>query len=261
MKQIRGKKSPRKRVLIGIPMTGVLRSEWHLSYNGLATPCNWSAGYSVQPLEHFSPIDFLVAEARNIIVDRAIKENYKWVFFIDHDVCLPYNTLQLLNEYMREGAIPIVGGLYFTKGVPSEPLTYRGYGTSFYNKWKIGDKVWLTGMGLGCNLIHVDLFKSIAEDCEEYRVQSGLTVKRIFETPSTAFIDPETGALQRSTGTEDLHFYKRLKAGNHYKKAGFPHIQRKKYPILCDTRIFCTHISMDGIRYPSQGEQLEYMKK
>ena len=173
-------------------MTGTLRSEWHLSYTGLATPCNWSAGYSIQPLEHYSPIDFLVADARNIVADRAIKENYKWLLFIDHDVCLPYNTLQLLNEYMREGAIPIVGGLYFTRGIPSEPLMYRGLGNSFYSKWKIGDKVWLTGMGLGCNLIHVSLLKSLAEDCEEYKVNKGLRVKRIFETPCDVFIDPET---------------------------------------------------------------------
>jgi hypothetical protein len=242
-------------------MTGTLRSEWHLGYTSLVVPCNWSAGYSIQPLEHSSPIDFLVAEARNIIADQAIHMNYKWLFFIDHDVCLPYNTLQILNEYMRSGNIPIVGGLYFTRGVPSEPLMYRRMGYSYYNKWKIGDKVWLSGMGLGCNIIHTDLLKSIAEDCEEYKVQRGLRVKRIFETPSTAFIDPETGALQRAVGTEDLHFYKRLKEGKHYKKAGFPHIQRKKYPILCDTRIFCTHIAMNGIRYPSAGEEKEYIRK
>jgi len=261
MKQIRGDKPPRKRVLIGIPMTGTLRSEWHLSYTGLAVPCNWSAGYSIQQLEHYSPMDFLVAEARNVIADRAIRENYKWLFFIDHDVCLPYNTLQILNEYMRDSSIPIVGGLYFTRGIPSEPLVYRGLGNSYYDKWKIGDKVWLSGMGLGCNLIHVDLLKSLAEDCEEYKVKKGMMVKKIFETPCEVFIDPETNSFTRSVGTEDLHFYKRLKEGNHYKKAGFPHIQRKKYPILCDTRIFCTHIDMSGIRYPSQGEERIFKHK
>jgi hypothetical protein len=261
MKQVRAKKRHRNRVLIGIPMTGQLRSEWHLSYVALATPCNWSAAYSVRPLDHTSPMDFLVAEARNIVADQAVRGGFEWLFFIDHDVCLPYNTLQILNKYMKDGNIPIFGGLYFTRSVPSEPLTYRGPGNSFYSKWKMGDKVWLDGMGLGCTVLSVKLLKAVWEDSEEYQIEPGVRPRRIFETPSTSFIDPETGAIRKISGTEDLAFYKRVKEGGYYAKAGYPKIQKRKYPILCDTSLFCTHICMSGIRYPSAGEEKEYMPK
>jgi len=261
MKHPRAKKPQRKRILVGIPMTGVLRSEWHLSYVGLVTPCNWSQVVSPYLLDQYSPMEFLVADARNIIADQAIKNNFEWLFFVDHDVCLPYNTLLRFNERMRKSDVPIFGGLYFTRSVPAEPLTYRGLGNSFYDKWKIGDQVWLTGMGLGCTMINVKLLKAIWDDSEEYQVQPGIRPHRVFETPATAFVDPETGAVHTMVGTEDLHFYDRLHKGGYYEKAGWPKIQKKRNPLLCDTSIFCTHIGFDGIRYPSQGEERSFMAK
>ncbi len=261
MKQLRATKPQRKRILIGIPMTGLLRAEWHLSYVSQVTPCNWSQAVAAQILDHLSPLEFLVADARNIITDQAVKNNFEWLFFIDHDVCLPYNTLLKWNARMRKGDIPIFGGLYFTRSVPAEPLVYRGQGNSFYDKWKLGDEVWVTGMGLGCTVLSVKLLKAVWEDSEEYQVQPGIRPRRVFETPSTAFVDPETGALQTFTGTEDLAFYDRVMKGEYFKKAGWAKIQKRKNPILCDTSIFCTHIGFDGIRYPSMGEEREYIRK
>jgi hypothetical protein len=258
MDQLTAKKKQSKRVLIGIPMTGTLRSEWHLAYVSQVTPCNWSQAVSVQPLDHFSPMGFLVADARNIVADMAVKQRFEWLFFIDHDVCLPHNTLIKWNKYMRKGDIPIFGGLYFTRGRPAEPLVYRGFGNSFYDKWKIGQKVWVSGMGLGCTVISVDLLRAVWKDSEEYQPQKGIRVRKVFETPSASFVDPETGGVSTFVGTEDLAFYDRVHTGGYYKKAGFPKIQRKKYPLLCDTSVFCRHIGMDGVKYPSAGEEKDY---
>lgn len=242
-------------------MTGVIRSEWHLSYIGMVTPTNWSSAHVARPLDHYSPLEFLVADARNIITDNAIKNNFDWLFFIDHDVCLPHNTLTTWNQYMLKGDVPIFGGLYFTRSVPAEPLVYRGCGNGYFSKWKMGDKIWVDGMGLGCHVLSVKLLKAIWNDSEEYEVEPGVRPRRVFKSPSTSFIDPETGAVNTFTGTEDLDFYKRLKDGGYFAKAGFPKIQRRKYPLLCDTRIFCAHIDINGTRYPSMGEEQEYMRK
>lgn len=242
-------------------MTGVIRAEWHLSYVSQVTPTNWSAGTATHILDHLSPLEFLVADARNIIADQAIKNDYEWLFFVDHDVCLPPNTLKRWNHYMMEGDIPIFGGLYFTRGVPAEPLTYRGSGNGFFNKWKIGDQVWLTGMGLGCTVLNIKLLKAVWEDSEEYQVQPGIRPRKIFETPSTSFVDPETGAISKFTGTEDLAFYDRVKKGDYLAKAGFSKIQKRKNFLLCDTSVFCAHIDISGQRFPSMGEEKEYMRK
>jgi hypothetical protein len=261
MQHPRAKTPQTRRIIVGIPMTGLLRSEWHLSYVAQVIPCNWSQGITTQFLDQYSPLEFLVADARNIIVHQAITQNYDWLFFIDHDVCLPHNTILRFNERISKGGVPIFGGLYFAKGIPSEPLVYRGLGNSFYRDWKIGDEVWVDGMGLGCTMLNTKILKAVYDDSEEYEVQAGLRVRRVFETPSTGFVDPETGSYNNFVGTEDLAFYQRLIDEEYFEKAGWPEIQKKKYPLLIDTQVFCAHISFDGIRYPSMGEEQEFMRK
>ena len=43
-----------------------------------------------------------------------------------------------------------------------------------------------------------------------------------------------------------------------FKKSGWGEFQKKKYPLLCDTTIFCQHIDTNGKRYPSNGEEQEF---
>ena len=74
-----------------------------------------------------------------------------------------------------------------------------------------------------------------------------------------------TGAVELTNtaaegGTEDIFFYKRLKNERVYERAGWPEIQKKRYPVLCDTNMFCRHITMDGVQYPAAGEELQYAK-
>uniref|UniRef100_A0A6M3JS18 Glycosyltransferase n=1 Tax=viral metagenome TaxID=1070528 RepID=A0A6M3JS18_9ZZZZ len=247
-----------KRVLIGIPMTGLLRAEWHLAYMGMVVPCNWSQSTFAHVFNPYSPLRFLVADARNLVVQKAVLDGFEWVIFIDHDVVLPNNVMIKFNERMIKEDIPITGGLYFTKSVPAEPLVYRGRGNGYFNKWKLGEKVWVDGMGLGCHLIHVPLLKTIYEDSETYSLQPGVTVRRVFETPSRIEIDPDSGGIINGRGTEDLPFYSRLMEGGYLKKAGWGEFQKKKFPYLCDTSIFCHHIDNNGIRYPSRGEEREF---
>ena len=247
-----------KRILMGIPMTGLIRSEWHLSFVAQIIPCNWSQSVMVHPLEHYSPIRFLVADARNLIAQRAVQQDFDWLFFIDHDVLLPHFTWKILNEYMRSEEVPIIGGLYFTKSVPAEPLVYRGRGNSFFTKWKMDDKVWVDGMGLGCHLISVPLLKLMYDDSEEYNVRPDIKARRIFESPSFQTFDPEFQGIVSQAGTEDLPWYERIMKEGYLKKAGWPKLQRKKYPFMCDTRLFCKHIDFNGVQYPSKGEEKDY---
>lgn len=253
-------KSFTKRILIGIPMTGLLRAEWHLAYMGLVVPCNWGQSTFAHVFDQYSPIRFLVADARNLVAQKAVQENFEWVFFLDHDVVLPADTLIKWNEIMLKEEVPIAGGLYFTKSVPAEPLIYRGRGNGYFNRWKLGEKVWVDGMGLGCHLIHVSIFKAMYEDSPVYTVQPGLTARKIFESPSRIEIDPETKGLINGRGTEDLPWYSRIIEGGYLKKSGWSEYQNKKYPFLCDTSIFCRHIDQNGIQYPSRGEEREFKK-
>jgi hypothetical protein len=250
----------RRRLLISVPLTGLIRAEWALARWGQTVPCNWSQGEVVQWLDQFSPMGFLVADARNVAVQNMMAGNYEWLFFIDHDVILPPNTFSRMNEYMLKGDVPIVGGLYFTKSVPSEPLVYRGRGTSYATDWKLGEKVWVDGMGLGCNILHRSIIEAVWKDSPEYQIGTTI-VRKVFDTPAHAIYDAEKLMWKTEGGTEDLVFYSRLMDGGYFAKAGWKKYQKMKYPLLCDTSLFCRHIDWNGIQYPANGEEKAFVKR
>lgn len=249
---------PTNRVMIGIPMTGLLRSEWVLARYGQTIPCNWSQVDVIQWLDQFSPIRYMVADARNMIACKAVEEDFEWLLFIDHDVVLPPTTLLRMNDYMLENKVPIVAGLYFTRSVPAEPLVYRGRGTSYYNDWKLGDKIWVDGHGMGCTLINVRILRALYEESEDYQL-GPFMVRRLFESPAKCWFDPETQEWKSEVGTEDLFFLDRIKRCGIFAKAGWPEYADKEFPFLVDTSIFCRHIDWDGVQYPARGEEMQYM--
>ena len=248
-----------KRLMISVPLTGLLRAEWVLARYGQVIPCNWSQVEMITWMDMFAPMGYLVADARNIAVEALIRDKFEWLFFIDHDVILPPNTFIKLNEYMLDGTIPIFGGLYFIRSFPSEPLLYRGLGTGHYRNWKFGDKVWVDGMGMGCTMIHRSILEAVWKESAEYKIGE-TPARRVFETPGNQVYDAEKNAWTTTGGTEDLTFYHRLKTGGFFKKAGWPEYQKKQYPLLCDTNLFCKHIDWGGVQYPAAGEEQGFIK-
>jgi len=258
-KLVSKKSEPQKRVFIGIPLTGVVRAEWMLARYGQVIPCNWSSNDYIQWIDQYSPLRFMVADARNLIVEEFIKKGFEWLIFIDHDVVLPPLFLVGVNNYIIEGEPPMFSGLYFTKSVPSEPLIYRGRGNGYFAKWELGDKVWVDGIPMGCTVIHRSILEVLWDESEEY-VLAGRKLKRVFVTPQRVFYDPETQSFNTQTGTEDLELCSRIIRDDVLTKAGWPKYARKKYPFLIDTKLFCWHIDWNGNRYPLHNEHLMFMR-
>lgn len=245
------------RILIGEPMTGLVRSEWHLSRVAQIIPCNWSSSNSVHWLPTAAPVGYAVAEARNIIADQAVQQSFEWLLFIDHDTILPPDGFVKINEYMLHGKYPVVAGLYFAKSNPASPLVYRGRGNGSFEKWRMGDKVWVDGIPMGCTLINVKVLKLMWQDAPWYVAGGNRKVKKIFDTPSGVNTDPERRSWNSYAGTEDLAWCNRVIAGKYLQKAGFKEIGKKRYPFLIDTSLFCKHITNDGMVYPLHYQNLE----
>lgn len=242
--------SERRRVCIGIPMTGQVRGEWAMARWGQIIPTNWTASDIVQWMNQVTPLGYNVMDARNLIVNVALQNGFEWLLFNDSDTILPPHAFSTMNEYMLKGDVPVVCGLYFTKSDPPEPLVYRGRGNSYYRHFKIGDKFWIDGVPMGCTLIHLKLLRAMAEDAPEYMAYGSYKIKKVFDTPQVRWTDPETGATKGLTGTEDLAWSKRVIEGKYLEKAGWPKIQQRKWPFLCDSSIFCWHIREDGVKFP-----------
>jgi len=214
------------RIIIGIPLTGLVRGEWMMARYGQVIPINWSHVDMIQWMDQYSPLGFLVADARNLVAATCIEKDFEWLLFIDHDVLLPQGAFLTINRRMLEKKIPMWSGLYFGKSVPSDPLVFRGRGNSYYKNWKLGDEVWVDGIPMGITLIHSSILKVLWEESEEYRLM-GKTVRKIFETPATTYFDPEAGGWYNYGGTEDLTLCSRIIHDGILKKAGWSKIAKR----------------------------------
>jgi len=249
------------RVMVGIPTTGLVRMEWVIGRYGQVIPCNWSQTETMQWLDTSAPIDFLVADARNICVYHCLNQGFDWLFFIDHDTIMPPFTILKMNERMIEGKVPVWSGLYFTKTRPAEPLVYRGRGTGYFKDWILGDEVWVDGLPMGCTMIHSSILKELVKVSKPYEVKPGLVVSEVFKTPSKVWFDPMKRSWYTATGTEDIRLCDKIMENDIFRKAGWPEYADKEFPFLIDTEIFCKHIDHSGVQYPNQGEEQEFMKK
>lgn len=239
----KNKKPYRPGVLIGIPTTGIVRYEWHSAMQSLVIPTNWACSSTSQFIR--STMGYTVAEGRNKIVQQFLSTSYEWLFFIDHDVLLPPNTFIWVDQYLRNPPSPVIGGLYYIKSYPTSPLIYRGRGTGAYRKFKLGDKVWCDGLGMGCTLLHRSILELVAA-----KAPKDQGVPRVFNTPKEVFYDPESSMWSRKVGTEDLDFLDRVREGKLLGKTKWKSLVSKKYPYLVDTGLFCWHMDIHGQRFP-----------
>lgn len=237
------------RILVGTATTGLVRVEWVAARYGAIVPTNWSSVQMTQYLNGYYPLRYQVDDAQNMIVREALLREFEWLLFIEHDNVIPDNTFVLFNEWMRRADTPVVSGLYYTRSRPSEPLIYRGRGTSFYTNWQHGEAVWCDGVPTGCLLIHCGLLRAMWNEAEDYMI-GGERTRRVFETPRKLWFDPESNQYNATVGTSDLDWCTKVMKGDYFRKAGWTPYADMEWPFVVDTRIFCKHVDMDGTQYP-----------
>lgn len=237
------------RILIGSPVTGLVRIEWVQSRYGQLTPMNWSQVQMNQMMAGYYPLRYLVADAQNLIVKSFIEGDYEWLLLWEHDVCPNADAMIRLNTHIREEKYPVVSGLYYSRSRPSEPLVFRGRGTGVYTKWEMGDLVWCDGVPTGFLLIHYSILRAMWERSPEYNLNGQIT-RRVFHEPRDIFTDPETNNVATYQGTSDLNWCSRVMSDGIFKIAGWDEFQDKQYPFVVDTNLFCRHINANGEQFP-----------
>ena len=244
------------RILIGTACTGMVRVEWVAARYSQIIPMNWSQVQSNQYMSGYYPLRYQVDDAQNILVAQALAGDFEWLFLLEHDVCLPDMTMMLLNKYMRQGDVPIVSGLYYSRSRPSEPLVFRGRGNSVYDEWeespgkaKAGQElIWCDGVPTGCLLIHHTVLRLMWNESAEYMV-NGQVLRRIFETPRR--LEVFESMHNSISGTSDLNWCDRLMREKVLERLGWDKkIPDMKNPFLIDTAIFCRHINPNGEQFP-----------
>lgn len=238
----------KQRLLVATATRGVVRMEWVAARYNQIIPTNWSKTDMTQYMNGYIPIRYTVHDAQNLAVKECLDKGFEWLILLEDDTAPPSDAFLRFTEYMDEGKYPVVSGLYFTRSVPPEPMTYRGRGNHYFSEWKLGDRVWCDGVPTGMLLLHAGLLRAISDDSPEYMLPTGQTVKRVFSTLAQSWFNEETGAQETLVGTSDLDFCTRVKNGGYLN--AYPAVAKRKYPFLVDTNIFCRHYDLDGTSFP-----------
>lgn len=143
-------------IVIGVPTLGMVSIYWHLQIGALF--------HQFKPMNRVLVPSVVkgheVGEARNIIVERALKiteVNVTHVFFIDDDVLISPDALVALLNHGK----PIVSGLYYAKNRHEQPLLFTEPHKGAYTDFTFGDVVDCYCHGMGCTLIAADVFRAI----------------------------------------------------------------------------------------------------
>lgn len=113
----------------------------------------------------------LTSYNRNELVKRFTSE---WILFIDHDTLPPADALPRLLALQK----PIVGGVYYSRNSPHYPLLYRRQPNGLYKTitdFERGALVEVDATGMGCTLIHRDVFVDIMQNYTRLQRANGST--------------------------------------------------------------------------------------
>ena len=236
MTEFHGLPKPLVPVMIGIPTMGKVRMEWVIGMLTVGLPIN-TVGATVPVYNR------PVAEARNILVDMAIRNKNKYLIFIDDDTIPGPNTIRRLMWDMENNPhISVVGGISPVKQEPAAALIFDepGQGPSF--NWKVGDfrKVW--GVGMGAAIIrvedlvkHKDKFEQVK--VRDYPVRGALLDVTEYFRSASDFVPDATDAKEgwSFSMSEDLYFCEKM------KQAGCQ--------VWADCGIINNHIDTEGRQY------------
>lgn len=189
------------RVMIAVPTFENIQPATFKSIYDLEIPENVEATF-----EYVTGYD--CARARNAIVDKAIKNEFDYVFMVDSDVVL----LKYALSYLLEDEPNMVMGAYPRKNEPSKSEVFDVRHEHFDSRFTIaelrnfpGNRLKIKGGGFGCALVKIDIFKEVGYPYFNYVIYK-----------DRAFL------------SEDLYFCDKV------NKLG--------YGIYVDTRVICKHI-------------------
>lgn len=196
-------------VLVGTPTLQKIgpRWEWLDAYSALQIPL----GAAHARLRIYNEY---VADARNILAQRALEQNCDWLLFIGDDNIVPPNIFELLSRHKKK----LVTGVYWTKSYPHMPYIWRDLMKGPYTDWKYGEFFKVDWAGCDTLLVHTDVFRAIpfpwfSHDWTFTEAQGSVPL-----------------------ATEDLYFYTKT------KQAGFE--------LWCDSACQCLHQDRDtGVAY------------
>ena len=104
---------PQRQILCSVPHTGLIDHKFWMDTLLMSKP----DGTEFLEVVKSSAIH----DARNVIAEYAVKNNFRYVLFIDSDMRIPQNAIFKLLSHQR----PIVAGCFYSRSTPYFPCAFR----------------------------------------------------------------------------------------------------------------------------------------
>lgn len=189
--------------MVNVITLGMVPIEFVVGFGRLQMPVNGQVfQHIVKGLE--------VGHARNQCVENLLKipkaERPKWMFFLGDDMIPPWDGFVRLYEEASKNKWDCLTGLYFWKGEPPTPLTWRDdhIGRLIPGRdYKIGEVISVDLTGLDFTLIRT----SLLEEMEGPWFKTGPSLRTEIPKNFSQFADPKSIVMH----TEDVWFYGKAK--------------------------------------------------
>jgi hypothetical protein len=202
-----------RRVLLGVASSGHPTQPFLAGLRSLKLPNN------VAPLQRSVAVGNYVPAQRELIMNDALDEGFDYLFFVDDDIALPPDALELLMQTAEsDPSVAVAGGLYYSRD-SLRPVTVVDWDSNDTANAHIPAftstaAVPVDGIGFGCALLRV-------------------AVARELQTPYfPAHIYIERSARRARLCDEDYLYCERV------RKAG--------YRVQLDGRVRCPHYDRDS---------------
>jgi hypothetical protein len=151
-----------------------------------------------------------VGKARNMAVEYMLaipeKDRPKWLFFYGDDMLPPWDGFVKLYEEAEKNKWDCLTGLYFVKGEPPTPLTWRNDTVGRLRPgidYKVGEVIWVDLTGLDFTLIRTSMLEKMTPPY----FKTGPSLRSSIPRGISKYTDPKAIVLH----TEDVWFYNKVK--------------------------------------------------
>lgn len=150
----------------------------------------------------FAPQSYAIDASRNLIVEHALEIGYDYILWVDSDMILPKNTLLRLLSHNKD----IVSGVYSYKVINGENAVAKRYSKTEEDTYEdvslkeireTKELMLVDGIGFGCVLTKVDIFKKIKQPWFRYEKDLGEDIffcRKAQENGIEIFVDPTVKA-------------------------------------------------------------------
>ncbi len=186
-------------IMIAIPTLGMVPIEFVVGMVRMQSPIN---GQIFQHVIKGMEISIARNMAVEYIMSMEKSDRPRWLFFLGDDMIPPWDGFVKLYEEAEKNKWDCLTGLYYWKGEPPTPLTWRNdhIGRLIAGEhYEIGEVIWVDMTGLDFTLIRT----SLLEEMEPPWFKTGPSTRA--NIPET--IGPYVGGESVITHTEDVWFY------------------------------------------------------